>query len=303
MRAAVMDLGTNSFKLLVAEGDGGDVNVLLDRQEVVRLGDGLALSGGFLRDAMDRAVLEVGKMLELCEALDAQALLAVGTMGFRKASNGEELLKAIKDRYSLEVRIISGQEEAELSFEASALKGPRLVLDIGGGSTEMVFGDRSIQGAVSVEAGALFLTDLFLDPRTVPSREALEAAHRRGREALETGLKELGILGSGVPLCGVGGTFTTLASVALGLERYDPHRVHGLFISLKELELQHVMYASMTGEERRSIPGMHPKRADIAIGGAVIALEAVRLFEATGVTVSARGLRHALMERLLRGEV
>lgn len=298
-----MDLGTNSFKLLVAEGDEGGMKVLLDRQEVVRLGDGLALTGGFLRDAMDRAVQEVGQMLEICEALDVQVLLAVGTMGFRKASNGDELLNAIKDRCSLEVRIISGQEEAELSFEASALKGTRLVLDIGGGSTEMVFGHQGILGAVSVEAGALFLTDLFLDPRVVPSGEALEAAHVRAREALVAGLGELNLPNRDVPLCGVGGTFTTLASVALGLESYDPERVHGFFLSRGELERQHGMYASMTGEQRRSIPGMHPKRADIALGGAVIALEAVRLFDSEGVVVSARGLRHALMERLLKGEV
>lgn len=297
-----MDLGTNSFKLLVAEDTPGGMMVLLDRQEVVRLGDRLALTGDFSEEAMGRAVEEVGKMLSIAESLGADVVLAVGTMGFRKASNGDRLIRDLQERFSLDVRIVSGQEEAELSFEASALEGPRVVADIGGGSTELIFGSSKAMGAVSVEVGALFLTDRFLDPRSVPSRHALDEAHHEAREVLLKGLSQLELPSRQVPLCGVGGTFTTLASVALGLDRYEEERVHGLLLSCDELKRQEELYASMDGKARRGIRGMHPKRADIALGGLVIALEVVGLLGASGVTVSANGLRHALMARLLRGD-
>lgn len=298
MRAAVMDLGTNSFKLLVAQGGEGGVLFIQDVQEVVRLGDGLALTGRFSDASMERALETLGDFLERCEDMQVDVVMAVGTMGFRRASNGEELLAAIRDRFGLQVRIISGEEEAELSFQACGGEGPRVVADVGGGSTELVFGDDGIRGAVSVEVGALFLTDRFLDPSRIPSKDQLDMALLEARRSVREGVAKLP--GPLPPdLWGVGGTFTTLASVALGLERYDQDRVHRLSIPVQEVERQLWLYASMTGEERKTIRGMHPKRAHVALGGAVAALAVIRELGAQGVTVSARGLRHALMLRLM----
>lgn len=305
VRLAAIDCGTNTVLLTIAETDGdGELRPqpLLERAEITRLGEGLASTGRLSRDGIARTVQVFTDYATLIERAGARRVLAVGTEALRRADNGEEAVRALDatlQPLGTKLEIITGQREAQLSYDAvrasfPALEGARTVVDIGGGSTEIVVGDTVIEAAVSLPIGSVVLTEQHLphDPPSERERAAL-------RSAIEEALRAAPPLRGTV--VGIAGTVTTYAAIALGLADYDATRVHGLRLGLAELERDVERLGAMRVDDRRRTPGLQPKRADVIYAGGVILSAILRRAEVDHCLVSDRGIRWGLLHEAAAG--
>ncbi|MCD4829703.1 MAG: Ppx/GppA family phosphatase [Candidatus Cloacimonetes bacterium] len=292
---AIIDIGANSIKLLVAAPVAGAMQTLRDELRITRLGEGLH-DGGRLSDApMRRTVAAVSDLLALARYFEAKEVVATGTMALRTASNAAEFTAMLHEATGLEVEALSGEKEAQLSFAGAvrglAIPGERLlVFDTGGGSTEIVTGGRSgLRSAVSLPLGAAFLTEAFLhfDP---PSSDELKRLRCHLRDELAAHLR----VGIADRVIGVGGTVTTLAAMQLDLEPYDGDRVHGMSLTRGEIEARLQSLSAMTTLARRQLRGLHPQRAAIIVAGVAVAEAVLELTDLDCLTVSDHGLRHGL---------
>lgn len=291
-RVAAIDCGTNSIRLLIAEAspDGGLAE--LDRRtEIVRLGQGVDATGEFHPDALTRTFAATDAYAALIRdaGVPSSRIHFVATSASRDARNREVFFAGIRDRLGVTPEVISGDLEAQLSF-SGALSGvrpdaePVLVIDIGGGSTELIVGgaDGTVQTAVSLDIGSVRLTERFLGAGPPPAAALAEAT------AYVDGLLDA----SGVDFPGVGtwigvaGTATTLAGVHLRLERYDRSRVHGAVIPVEALHALFDRLAASTVEEIRALPSMHPGRADVVTAGTLIAVRIADRLRVPGLLVS-----------------
>ncbi len=294
---AVIDIGTNTIKCLVVRWQiGGDWKILSDTTYPTRLGEGLMNSGSLSSLAIARNVAVIKGIVEALRVRDCNSITVVGTMALRSASNAESFIEQVHDACNIEIQILSGEQESRLSYLA-AMRGfhyadiPVGVIDIGGGSTEIVVGSLdSIVWSKSFPVGAVHLTEHFLrkDPVEDFECDALEAA-------LEVEFAELSSIAQLDKLIGIGGSICTIASVSMLLPAYDRERIHGFEISRVELERQYKMYRTLSVEERKTIPGMDIDRADIIFAGTCIVLAILHLFGVNSVVASDRGLRHALL--------
>jgi exopolyphosphatase / guanosine-5'-triphosphate,3'-diphosphate pyrophosphatase len=275
-RVAAIDCGTNSIRLLIAEPDGSDGLKDLERRlEIVRLGQGVDASGAFHPDALQRTFAAVDEYAKLIKKADvpAERIHFVATSATRDVKNRETFFAGIKERLGVLPDVIGGETEARLSFigalsRVNPEREPVLVMDIGGGSTELITGSSNgdMQGAISLDIGSVRVTERFLKQNPVAADD-LERAIRYVDGLLADSGVDFGSIGSWI---GVAGTATTLAGLYLELERYDPERVHGSRIPLPAIaELLHRL-AAMTVEEIRALPSMHPGRADVITGGALV---------------------------------
>ena len=281
MRVAVVDLGTNSTRLLVADVDDGHVEEVARRLTITRLGEGVDERRTLLPLPIARVRNVLADYRRELEELGAERTLAVGTSAIRDAENGEAFLGEIEWSYGFTTRLLSGEEEGELTRRGVAggreLVAGTLILDVGGGSTELIAdGFRT-----SLDLGCVRLTERFLhsDP---PTRGELEAAVRAVREALPDLEPTQAI--------GVAGTITTLAALELG--KYDPDRVHGHRISRETVEAQLQRLASLPLAQRRELPGLEPERAPVIIAGAVIVREVLERYGLDGLEASERDILH-----------
>jgi exopolyphosphatase / guanosine-5'-triphosphate,3'-diphosphate pyrophosphatase len=281
MRVGVVDLGTNSTRLLVADVDGEHVEDVVRRTAITRLGEGVDERRRLLPLPAARVRNVLADYRRELEQLGAERVLAVGTSAVRDAENGEAFLGEIEWSYGFATRLVSGEEEAELTRRGVAngrgLVNGTLVLDVGGGSTELITsGDR-----VSVDVGSVRLTERHLcsDP---PAADELAAAARDVREALP----EL----DPSDAIGVAGTVTTLAALELG--GYDRDRVHGHRLARAAVEAQLERLASLTLAERRELPGLEPERAPVIVGGAMVVREVLERYGLDGLEASERDLLH-----------
>jgi exopolyphosphatase / guanosine-5'-triphosphate,3'-diphosphate pyrophosphatase len=281
MRVAVVDLGTNSTRLLVADVDDGRVAEVSRRTEITRLGEGVDERRKLLPLPIARVRNVLADYRRELEGLGAERTLAIGTSAIRDAENGEAFLGEVEWSYGFKTRLLSGEEEAELTRRGVAggreLEAGTLVLDVGGGSTELIAdGSRT-----SLDLGCVRLTERFLhsDP---PTREELEATARAVRDALP----DL----DPVQAIGVAGTITTLAALELG--EYDPERVHGYRISRQAVEAQLERLASLPLAERRELPGLEPERAPVIVGGAIIVREVLDRYGLDSLEASERDILH-----------
>jgi len=296
MRAAAIDVGSNSVKLHVAElGSHGGWQVLTDRTEITRLGEGLKDTGAITPGAMERTLDALGRFTSEARGLGVERIAAVGTMCLREAANAAEFIMAASTRCAVAVEVIDGVEEARLSYLAiiSGLPVSQGVVafDTGGGSTEFIVGRGSaIERRVSLNLGAVALTQEFLrlDPVTPDELSAL-LAH------LSRSLSRLDPPGKRFTVVGMGGTLTSMAAVKLELATYDPERVHGSLLTRGDVEAQIQRYQETPVAERQTIVGLHPKRADIILAGAAIVLAILRHLDVDHLLVSDRGLRHGLL--------
>ena len=281
MRVAVVDLGTITTRLLVADVDDGRVEEVSRRTEITRLGEGVDERRKLLPLPIARVRNVLAEYRRELEGLGAERTLAVGTSAIRDAENGEAFLGEIEWSYGFTTRLLSGEEEGELTRRGVSggreLEPGTLVLDIGGGSTELIAdGSRT-----SLDLGSIRLTERFLhsDP---PTREELEAAAGAVREALPDLEPAQAI--------GVAGTITTLAALELG--EYDPERVHGYRISRDAVEAQLERLASLPLAERRELPGLEPERAPVIVAGAVIVREVLDRYGLDSLEASERDILH-----------
>ncbi len=298
-RVAVLDLGTNSTRLLVAEVRAGGVHELDRRTKITRLGQGVDASGRLGKDGMNRVYEALDGFRAAIDELGASRIVAVATSAVRDAANGEEFRSALRERYGIEARTISGDEEARLTFRGatSALVGrdsgdPTLVIDIGGGSTELVVGRPGEDPAfhVSTQAGAVRQTERHLHtdpPERHPLSDLALEVQILVEEAVPADVRTT--VSRGIA---VAGTATSLAAVDQELEPYDPARVDGYLLELGACERMLAMLASKTTEERRELPGLHPGRAPTIVAGAVILVEVMRAFGLDAVRTSEADILH-----------
>ncbi len=292
MRVAVVDIGSNSTRLLIIDVVDGRVTDELERHSVVtRLGSGVDADGRLREDAMERVYSTLADFRELIDRHHADMALAVLTSAVRDAANGEEFAGVVEHRYGLKPHILTGDQEAQLSFLGATSDRdpndttPTLLVDIGGGSTEIVIGTgRDAEFHVSNQAGVVRQTERHIDTDP-PSERELEELREDVQEVLR----------QGVPpewrdrvqhAIAVAGTATSLAAIAQELDPYDPEKVHGYVLSRSECESLLAKLASMPLAERRQVPGLHPDRAPTIVAGAVILLCVLDLFGLSETEVS-----------------
>jgi len=308
-RHAVLDIGTNSVLLLVADLSHEDhrLAILFDGSEITRLGQGIAQGQGLRAEAIERTIEALERYLTRCRDLQVDSVTAVGTAILREASNGREFLQAARDRCGLEVEIISGEEEARLAYMAVCLDealgiprdAKRIVMDVGGGSTELIFGREAIHFRTSLNIGAVRLTERFLvsDPPTSPEQASASCF-------VAEQLKGLPQWPQGSAFVGIGGTIVNLGAIHLGLPAHDPDRLHGLSLTREVIQEEIALFASLPLARRRQVPGLEPKRADVILGGTLIIAGAMDHFRQERIIVSCRGLRYGvLFDRFLRADM
>ncbi len=296
-RYASIDVGTNSVLLLVAEkSPTGRLEAVVERAEITRLGRGVDRTRLLSPEAIEDTVKVLEAFTRDAHEHGAEEIVVSATSAARDASNGPLFLDEVRRRCGLTVEILSGDDEARLSF-ASALAdfdghGPMIVLDIGGGSTEFVYGDAKGQISFrhSFDVGSVRMTERFVrnDP---PIADELAAI----RQHVGATLGALPAPPPGARLVGVAGTVTTLCAVTKKIEPYDSVQVQGAVLTKADVETTVARLAHLPLQLRRTVPGLQPKRADVIVAGGLIlagALEALGLLE---VTVSDRGLRWGLL--------
>jgi exopolyphosphatase/guanosine-5'-triphosphate,3'-diphosphate pyrophosphatase len=295
VRVAVVDIGTNSTRLLVADASDGRIRELDRRTIVTRLGEGVDASGRLGEAPQERVFAALDEYAGAIDRLGGERRVAVMTSAVRDAANGREFADAVRERYGLDGRTLSGDEEARLTYlGATAARDPddpavRLVIDIGGGSTELVLGSRrSVRFHVSTQAGVVRHTERHLasDPPRPEELEALAADVR-------------GVLADAVPAgaaaapdaaIAVAGTATSCAAIDLGLEPYDSAQVEGHVLSLERLGELLSRLSAMPLAERRGVRGLHPDRAPTIVAGVAILATVLRHFGLDATEVSERDI-------------
>jgi exopolyphosphatase/guanosine-5'-triphosphate,3'-diphosphate pyrophosphatase len=292
MRVAVVDIGTNSTRLLIADVDRatGDVEPLLRRSEVTRLGDGVDSGGSLSDEAVARVLRTLGAYRAEIDSHGCEANLAVLTSAVRDAANGEAFATRVREAFGLDARILSGDEEAQLTFLGAMAGRPEsddrtVVVDIGGGSTEFVIGRGRMAGFhVSLPAGVVRMSERHIhsDP---PAPEELQNLAMDVRAIFSEGLpaQERAAVALGIA---VAGTATSAAAMDQELDPYDPQRVHGYRLALGTVELLLARLAGMTEAERRNVTGLHPDRAPTIVAGMILLSEAMRAFGLEEIEVS-----------------
>jgi exopolyphosphatase/guanosine-5'-triphosphate,3'-diphosphate pyrophosphatase len=306
-RFAFIDIGTNTILCLIAElRDGGRFRVLNDLAEITRLGGAVDRTGLISLEGEQRSSAVLRRYLDTCKTLGVEEVIAVGTSALRDARNSFEVRQRWRAELGLDVRVIAGDEEAGYSFLAVqkglSLSGQELlVIDIGGGSTEFIRGNESgVTQALSTNLGSVRLTERFLRSDPVSDEEIADMSGAIDREL--DGLREHWLdLRAPSIWVGIAGTFTTLAAVEKQLTRYSHSMVHGSNLTHPEVQRQVRLFQSKTLAERKTIPGLEPKRADVILAGAFLIDRMMMLFGARQLIVSDQGVRYGLLyERLGR---
>ena len=296
MRVAAIDVGTNTALLTVADGP----SAIEERAEIVRLGEGLDRSGRLKDEAIGRTVAVLEEFARAIARHRCDRVAAVTTEAVRKAANGADFVAratAALAPVGGRMEVIDGEREARLSWRAvassfPALRGPRTVVDIGGGSTELIVGEREVEGVVSLPIGSVRLTERLVahDPPTADEAAALE---RTIDDALAHAPAPRGAL------VGIAGTVTTLAAMAQRLDTYDAALVHGATLPRAEVDRLVAMLGRAPLADKRRTPGLEPKRADVIFAGAVILQRVMARAAADACVVSDRGIRWGLVYELV----
>ncbi len=302
-RLASVDIGTNTLLLLVAEVGQGLFKPLLEKETVVRLGEGLQKNGVLSAAAMNRGYHTLSEYLKQCEGLSVQKIFAVGTSALREAKNSGDFLVRVKENLGLSIEVISGEEEAQLSYLAVAKDlekagQTRMVIDVGGGSTEFILGkgDR-IMKWVSLPLGLVRFTEQFLISDPVREEE-----WEKMKEWIQKLLPGIPRPNEPFLMVSIGGTGTTLASVAQGLAEFIPDRIHHFTLTREAIRDQLLLYRSRTIEDRKKIPGLPPGRADVMLAGGTILDMAMEELDCPSVLISSHGVRYGLLYKRLNLE-
>jgi exopolyphosphatase/guanosine-5'-triphosphate,3'-diphosphate pyrophosphatase len=323
VHVAVVDIGTNSTRLLIADvdRDSGELRELARRSEVTRLGEGVDASGSLSDAAIERVLKVLAEYHDEIHEHECEANLAVLTSAVRDADNGEQFAARLREEYGLDARVLKGEEEAQLTF-LGAMSGqagpehppsqmtsddsggtdpkssePTVVIDVGGGSTEFVVGRGQTAGFhVSLQAGVVRMSERHIhsDP---PEPDQLQALAADVREVFADGLpsSEREAVTRGIA---VAGTATQAAAIEQELEPYDPRRVDGYDLQLGMIELLLARLADMDEAERREVVGLHPDRAPTIVAGMIVLGEALRAFDLEHVEVSEHDILHGGALRL-----
>ncbi|MBS1894278.1 MAG: Ppx/GppA family phosphatase [Actinobacteria bacterium] len=286
-RVGVIDVGSNSTRLLVADVEDGRVTPVERRSTVTRLGRGVDLSGQLAAEAIEATCAAIDPYVATLQEMGAAKMDAIATSAVRDASNGGAFVAELRERFALSARVLDGDEEARMTYVGATSEHvpevPTLVIDIGGGSTELIVGQgREAEWHVSLQAGVGRHTERHLvhDPPTPVELEAVAGdlrglidTARNGAPAAEAGIA-------------VAGTPTSLAAIEMELVPYDPLKIHGHVLELPSIQRMLSRLAAAPLERRREIPGLHADRAPTIVAGVVTLVEAMRAFNLERITVS-----------------
>lgn len=302
-RVACIDIGTNSVLLLIAEQSSRGPVALVEQATITRLGQGVDRTGQLAPEACERTLACLQAYAGTIAEYGAKRVVAVGTSAMRDASNGAEFRSRARELLGVEPRVISGDEEAALTF-AGALSGLEVagtlvVFDVGGGSTEIIVGESEgasehVTSARSLDIGSVRLFERFLahDPPAIDECAAV-------RRYVADQLAGYGPIPSTKTLVGVAGTVTTLAAIDLALESYTAERVHGARITERRVREIAADLARLSLAERKRLPGLAPERADVIVAGALLVHEVLLWAQCEELVVSDRGVRWGLAARAL----
>jgi exopolyphosphatase/guanosine-5'-triphosphate,3'-diphosphate pyrophosphatase len=303
VRVAAIDVGTNSTRLLVAEQAPEGYRSIDRRMIITRLGQGVGGSGLLSSEALDRTFATVAEYAAACGEYGVERLRVTGTSAVRDAGNREQFFVGVRRLTGQDPELLSGEEEARATFLGTASDltvAGKLVVDIGGGSTELIFGHAEPEALVSLDIGCvrMFERHLHSDP---PSQAELDnlraevvAALRDARPALNVDLN--------ATLVGVAGTVTQLATLKAGVPVYDPDVTHHAVMSHGDVRLLSRRLASLPIDQRRRIPALDPGRADVIVAGAEILLSVMEVFDFPEVLVSERDILDGLVIELFEAQ-
>jgi exopolyphosphatase/guanosine-5'-triphosphate,3'-diphosphate pyrophosphatase len=289
MRVAVVDIGTNSTRLLVADVEGSDVEQIVRRTTVTNMGRGVDHTNMISSDAIEDVCGVIAEYKASYEEMGAERVMAIATSAVRDAVNGEAFIAELRERFNLDAQLLTGEEEAHLTYLGATAQRAgdtaTLVFDIGGGSTELIVGSGTdVDFHTSLQAGTIRQSERHLtsDPPDPHELEDL-ASEVHGlierATASQSGSRPL----SGIA---VAGTPTSLAAIDQQLEPYDPGRVHGYRLGMQRIQRMLSKLSSLPLAERLRVPGLHPGRAPTIVAGAVILVQVMRAFRLEEIEVS-----------------
>lgn len=300
MPFATIDIGTNAVLLLIGEKTtDGKIKSIYEEAQLTRLGQGLSSSADLHPEGMQRTLDTLKSYAATCAKHNASPIVAVGTSAFRRAGNGHAFLKRVKDETGIDIRIISGTEEAELSFDAARAEfgDDIVVVDIGGGSTEFIWMTKEGLHTQSLLLGAVMLQEEYGRNDPLDAQDAVEM-----EGAVLNALSEIphSIIAATATkkMIGIAGTVTTLAAMKLKLKQYDHEHVHGHVLTMSDIERIIGELLPISIEARKKLPGLEPKRADVIYPGAIILEEAMEHFGKDEVIACHHGIRWGLAYRL-----
>ena len=304
MRVAAIDCGTNSIRLLIADVEGNSFLEVVRDMEIVRLGQGVDQTGQFHPDAIARTLSAVDKFAVEIAKRGVEKIRFCATSATRDATNRHLFVDGVRERLGIEPEVISGDEEAALSF-AGAIQdldpsnGPFLVVDIGGGSTEFVFGTSSVEAARSVNIGCVRMSERHFanDPAT-PAQ--IELARTDIQAAIAQAAAEVPIT-QAKTLVAVAGTATTVAAAALDLSEYDRYAIHLARISATQVHDASAMFLTSNREQRLALGYMHPGRVDVIAAGALVLSEIMKATGATEFVASESDILDGMARSLVKG--
>lgn len=298
MIAAAIDIGTNTTLALLAQGEGGGLRVLKDQLVANRLGEALKDGPELSRETITLNVDLLAEMARDFRRDGAEGFAVAGTSALRRARNRAEFIAAVREVVGLQVEVIGGRDEAALTYLGAVSNreiypGERVgVLDLGGGSTELVEGRGMIAGqGYSLDVGSVYLTNEFFhsDP---PTEEQLQTLRRHLREHVPPLVSSL--RGAAMPWILVGGTAVTLAILKAGLRRYEPEAIGGSLLSRDDIERLITSFAGKSSQELQRLPGMPTGRGRSILAGSILLHEILTALDVAEGVVSERGLRHGL---------
>lgn len=295
MRVAVVDIGTNSTRLLISDVEGTDVLEVERRTTVTNMGRGVDHSGLICTDAVDDVCTVIADYKSRYEEMGAERVMAIATSAVRDAVNGDAFIAELRERFNLDARLLTGEEEANLTYLGATAQRPAgestLVFDIGGGSTELIVGSGKRVGFhTSLQAGTIRQSERHLttDP---PDPHELEDLADEIRNLIDRAIAADPQAKADRAIA-VAGTPTSLAAIDQELEPYDPGRVHGYHLAMQRIQRMLSRLSSLPLAERLRVPGLHPGRAPTIVAGTVILVQVMRAFGIEEVEVSELDILH-----------
>jgi len=295
VRVAVVDIGTNSTRLLIGDVEGTSVTEVERRTTVTNMGRGVDHSGLLCTDAVDDVCTVIADYRSRYQEMGAERVMAIATSAVRDAVNGQAFIAELRERFDLDARLLTGEEEANLTYRGATAhrpdEGSTLVFDIGGGSTELIVGSGTRVGFhTSLQAGTIRQSERHLTADPPNSRE-LEDLADEIRNLIDQAIAADPQAKAGRAIA-VAGTPTSLAAIDQGLEPYDPGRVHGYRLGMHRIQRMLSRLSSMPLAERLRVPGLHPGRAPTIVAGTVILVQVMRAFRMKEIEVSELDILH-----------
>lgn len=306
MRVGAIDMGTNSTRLLVADVDGAGADARLEtldrRMQITRLGQGVDADRRLRPEAIERTLIVLREYKAALDELGVDSLRAVATSAARDAADTEAFFGPVTELLEQEPELLSGEEEARLSFLGATAgldePAPYLVVDIGGGSTELVYGTSEPEGLISLDMGCVRTTEQYLESDP-PAPEELSQAVQVARLHLTDADRVIPDAQDAKTLVGLAGTVTTVAAVEMGIPEYDPDKIHHFRLSREAAEDVFRTLATESAEKRSHNPGLEPGRVDVIVGGTAVLVTVMRHYEFDEMLVSEADI----LDGLVRSQV